>query len=95
MILPDWATAEVDSDWMQAVIADGTAAYPSKAPDSLTIDGVKYELSDEEKTAFDSSYKTAYKMHIQGAMKRGESLKKAADKAYRAALNRFKEKLEG
>ena len=91
MILPKWATDSTDTDWMKAVLEEGTAAYPEKTPDSMTIDEVKHELTDEEKVAFEKTYKTIYRMYITQAMMNGGSLSKAAEKAYEKAKSSFKD----
>ena len=91
MVLPKWASDSADTDWMKAVLEEGTAAYPEKTPDSMTIDEVKHELTDEEKAAFEKTYKTIYRMYITQAMMNGGSLSKAAEKAYEKAKSSFKD----
>lgn len=94
MVLPDWAAAEADSDWMQAVREFGVGAYPREAPEEMTINGVERKLTDEEKEAFVKRYKQTYRMYIVDAMNDGSNLHNAAESAYNKAYSNFRKGLE-
>jgi hypothetical protein len=94
MVLPDWAAAEADSDWMQAVREFGVGAYPRETPEEMTINGVERKLTDDEKEAFVKRYKQTYRMYIVEAMNDGSNLRNAAESAYNKAYSNFRKGLE-
>lgn len=95
MILPEWAQQLTDTDWMQAVREFGTGAYPDKAPDELSINGVNRTLTDEEKSRYDAIYAQVYQQSMRRAIANGENLHNAAEKARSTATTIFKKELEG
>ena len=85
--MPEWAMSKKDEPWMQAVIDSGnTNAYPREAPSSIN----SYDLSDEEKAAFNKVYALQYARLVKKAVDSGGDLVAASEKAFELAKNDFK-----